>query len=175
MPGSHDPLISSGVPNLPKRKMRCPTEMSSKVTQIRRLFWLSQLAQRCIDSHTEAGHLVSSIVRLPLILHSSGRYPTYVEQPTLPPSSYLSLSSSFLFAGNIAGSLIRLIESSPSNSVLATVALVQNDGNTSISKWASPSASPAFSIPAPTLTRIPPPHPHCHRPQSLNRVTASHQ
>lgn len=65
-----------------------------------------------------------------------------MQQPTLPlivlPFPLVLLPgarATFPLAGNIADALIRLVESSPSNPVLAAVPVVQNEGNTSVHKW----------------------------------------
>ncbi|KAI9459929.1 ATP-dependent protease La [Lactarius psammicola] len=63
-------------------------------------------------------------------------------QPTLPliilPFPLVLLPgarATFPIAANLADALLRLIESSPGNPVLAAVPLVQNEGNTSVNKW----------------------------------------
>ncbi len=65
-----------------------------------------------------------------------------MEQPTLPliilPFPLVLLPGSratFPIPANLADALLRLIESSPGNPVLAAVPLVQNEGNTSVNKW----------------------------------------
>ena len=57
-----------------------------------------------------------------------------MEQPTLHLVLLPAARATFLLTENIADALIRLIESSPGNPVLAAVPLVQNEGNTSINK-----------------------------------------
>ena len=65
-----------------------------------------------------------------------------MQQPTLPllvlPFPLVLLPgarATFPLAANIADALIRLVESSPSNPVLAAVPVVQNEGNTFVHKW----------------------------------------
>ncbi|KAH9056835.1 ATP-dependent protease La [Lactarius vividus] len=66
-----------------------------------------------------------------------------MEQPTLPliilPFPLVLLPgarATFPIPANLADALLRLIESSPSNPILAAVPLVQNEGNTAVHKWA---------------------------------------
>lgn len=65
-----------------------------------------------------------------------------MEQPTLPlvvlPFPLVLLPgarATFPIPANLADALLRLIESSPGNPVLAAVPLVQNEGTTSVHKW----------------------------------------
>ena len=65
-----------------------------------------------------------------------------MQQPTLPllilPFPLVLLPgarATFPLAGSIADALIRLVESSPSNPILAAVPIVQNEGNNFVHKW----------------------------------------
>ncbi|KAF8262462.1 Lon protease C-terminal proteolytic domain-containing protein [Lactarius quietus] len=87
-----------------------------------------------------------------------------MEQPTLPlivlPFPLVLLPgarATFPLASNIADALIRLIETSPSNPVLAAVPLVQNDGNTTVNKWGVTAR----------ITRFVRPRPHSDEPHLL--------
>ena len=117
-----------------------------------------------------------------------------MEQPTLPlivlPFPLVLLPgarATFPLAGNIADALIRLIESSPSNPVLAAVPLVQNEGNTSINKWGATARITRFVRPRAhsdephllTLTgiarvRLTEPPPTINGPVPLPRVDVSY-
>ena len=65
-----------------------------------------------------------------------------MEQPTLPlillPFPLVLLPgarATFPLPANIADALLRLIESSPSNPLLAAVPLIQNEGSPSVNRW----------------------------------------